>query len=596
MNISKIRLAQVRALMKERNIDAYLIRNTDPHLGEYIPDHWKIVQWLTGFTGSSATVIIAKKFAGLWTDSRYFIQAEQQLSGSGFSLMKLNVSGEPAWQEWLVGKMKKGICIGVDGRLFSISHLENLKKHLGEKKVKIDINCDLISDIWVGRPLMPYSIAFDYSVSFCGKDRSSKIKEVREQMLKMKVDFHLLTSPDDIMWLFNIRGKDLEYSPLIIAFAIVGQEQILFFTDEKKIPLKLASEFDKIDVTILPYDEISSLLSRLKKGSSLLLTPETTNASIFNSISEGVNIVKGISIPTHLKAIKNSIEIENIRKVMVKDGVALTRFLFWLEKNIETGSISESSAAEKLLEFRLQQSDCICSSFSTIAAYKGHGALVHYSPSSDTDAPLMAEGIFLIDSGGQYLDGTTDITRTITLGVPDPIQKSDFTLILKGMINLAMAKFPFGTKGFQLDILARKALWDHGLNYGHGTGHGVGFFLNVHEGPYSIGTGAVGDNQASLEPGLVLSDEPAVYREGKYGIRTENLLLVIQDEKIEFNQFLMFETLSLCYIDKALIDKSLLETFELKWINHYHSIVYEKISSFLTIEEKKWLKEKTEEI
>jgi len=596
MNISRTKLAQVRALMKKRKIDAYIIFNTDPHLGEYIPGHWKIVQWLTGFTGSSAVVIIAKKFAGLWTDSRYFIQAEDQLSGSGFSLMKLNVPTEPTWLEWLRTKMKKRSCIGIDDRIFSVGHLEKLRKTLDKTKIKIDLKCDLITEIWSGRPSMPDSVAFDHSIIFCGKERRDKIREVREEMYRMKIDSHLLTSPADIMWLLNLRGNDLEYSPLILAFALITKNQILLFTDEKKVPLKLASEFDKTDVTILPYDDISLILSRLKKGSFLLLTPETTNASLFDSIPEEVNIVKDISIPTRLKAVKNSVEIDNIRKVMVKDGVALTKFLFWLEKNIGKSTITELSAAEKLLELRLQQSNCIGPSFSTITAFKEHGALVHYSPSTGTNAILSPEGIFLIDSGGQYLDGTTDITRTVALGKPDTAQKFDFTLVLKGLIGLAIAKFPVGTRGFQLDILARKALWANGLNYGHGTGHGVGFFLNVHEGPYSIGTAASEGNQLALVPGLILSDEPAIYREGKYGIRTENLLLVSEDEKNDFGQFLKFETLSLCYIDTSFIEESLLDPFELKWLNNYHSIVYKNISSFLTDEEKKWLKAKTKEI
>ena len=362
------------------------------------------------------------------------------------------------------------------------------------------------------------------------------------------------------------------------------------------MPLKLAAEFDRNGVTILPYEEVSAILANLKKGSSLLLTPGTTNASLFNSISENVTMVKDISIPTRLKAIKNGIEIENIRNVMVKDGVALTKFFFWLEKNIERLTITELSAAERLYEFRLQQSNCTGASFSTISAYKEHGALAHYSTSSASNSILEADGIFLIDSGGQYLDGTTDITRTISLGNPDPLQKSDFTLVLKGFINLAIAKFPAGTKGYQLDILARKALWDNRLNYGHGTGHGVGFFLNVHEGPHSIGTVANADKQSLIEPGLVFSDEPAIYREGNYGIRTENLLLVLEDEKSEFGQFLKFETLSLCYIDKALIDKSFLESVEVNWLNNYHSMVYDKLASLLSDEEKNWLKEKTEEI
>jgi Xaa-Pro aminopeptidase len=593
MNTSRQRLAQLRAAMKQKNIDAYIIVNTDPHLGEYIPGHWKIIQWLTGFTGSSAIVVVAKKFAGLWTDSRYFLQAEQQINDSGFSLKKNNIPSEPSWIEWLTEKMKSNSRIGVDGRILSIHNLNNLKSALKGKKVEIDITSDLISVLWNNRPIIPESIAYEHSIVFSGKERSDKITEVRERMMKMNIDTHLLTSVDDIMWLLNIRGNDMEYSPLLISFALVGLEQVLLFTDEKKIPLKLAMEFDKIGITILPYNEISTILSRLKKGSTLLLTPDTTNAHLFSYISDNIQIVRDISIPEQLKAIKNNVEIENIKKVMVKDGVALTKFFFWLENNIEKSVISELSAAEKLLDLRLQQTNCTGASFSTIAAYKEHGALAHYSATSASNYVLEKEGIFLIDSGGQYLDGTTDITRTISLGFPDYQQKSDFTLVLKGLINLAITKFPSGTKGYQLDVLARRSLWEYGLNYGHSTGHGVGFFLNVHEGPYSIGTGS---KNGSIEPGMVFSDEPAIYRTGKYGIRTENMLLVTDHIESEFGHFLKFDTLSLCYIDKAMIDKSLLENFEIEWINSYHSVVYEKLSPLLSDEENIWLKKKTEEI
>jgi Xaa-Pro aminopeptidase len=595
MNNHRIYLTRLRASMKKHDIDAYVIVHTDPHLSENVPDHWKIVQWLTGFTGSSAVVIVSKKFAGLWTDSRYFLQAGQQLSGSGFTLRKLNVPGEPSWVEWLTEKTKKGGNIGTDGRIFSIKDLEKLKRALKSDKVKIDIACDLITDIWPERPPMPVSIAFDHDVTYTGKGRTTKIMEVREQMLSRNVDWHLLTSVDDIMWLLNIRGNDLAYSPLLYSYSMIGKDQVLLFTDEKKIPFKLAMEFDKTGITILPYDEVPTVLSRLKKGSTLLITPATTNTTLFNSILPGVSIIRDISIPAMLKAVKNPTEIANIRRVMVKDGVALTKFFFWLEKSIDELDITETSAAEMLNSLRLNQSDCTGVSFSTISAYREHGALAHYNANRGSDYLLRREGLFLVDSGGQYLDGTTDITRTISLGRPDKQQMSDFTLVLKGFIRLAMAKFPEGTRGHQLDTLARQSLWNNGLNYGHGTGHGVGFFLNVHEGPYSIGTAACNKQQA-LVPGLIFSDEPAIYREGQYGIRTENLLLVTQSCKTEFGQFMDFETLSLCYIDTKLIDKSLLEPGEINWLNNYHSMVYEKLSLLVTAEERLWLREKTAEI
>lgn len=593
---SKERLARLRASMKAKSIDAYIIFNTDPHLGEYIPEHWKIIPWLTGFTGSSAIVVVTRRFAGLWTDSRYFLQAGQQLSGSGFILRKTNVSVEPSWLEWLAQNIKKRGRIGLDGRIFPIKQLEGLKKALNNRKVGIDISCDLISDIWNDRPEPPFSIAFDHNIIFSGKERSEKIREVHEKMNSMNVDWHFLASPDDIMWLLNIRGNDLQYSPLLFSYALIGKAQILLFTDEKRIPVKLAVEFDKIGITILPYDESPAVLSRLKKGASLLLSHENTNVSLYNTIPEKVNIIKDISIPAKLKAVKNQTEIENIRKVMIKDGVALSKFFFWLERNIGTEVITELTASEKLLKLRLQQADCVGLSFPTIAAYNEHSALVHYSAGASSDSILRKDGLFLVDSGGQYLDGTTDITRTITLGIPDEQQKSDFTLVLKGFINLAIAIFPVGTKGNQLDVLARKALWDNGLNYGHGTGHGVGFFLNVHEGPSSISSSGGSDIQPALLPGMVLTDEPAIYRDGQYGIRTENMLLVNKYYKNNFDQYLNFETLSLCYIDTRLIDKSLLSTSEIYWLNNYHSVVYERLSLLLTDEERNWLKAKTEEI
>jgi Xaa-Pro aminopeptidase len=596
VNPYKERLARLRASMKLKDIDAYIILNTDPHLGEYIPEHWRIIPWLTGFTGSSSIVIVARKFAGLWTDSRYFLQAESQLSGSGFSLKKLNVPSEKSWLEWIGEKVKKGSRIGVDGRIFSFNHLENLKRTVDTTKIEIDISCDLISEIWNDRPAMPFSIAFDHNVAFSGKERSSKIKEVRDQMKRLKADWHFLTSVDDIMWLLNIRGNDLPYSPLLFSFALIRAEQILLFVDEKKIPIKLAMEFDRLGITILPYNESPAVLSRLKKGSTLLLDSSKINASLYDSVSDKAIILRDITIPARLKAIKNQTEIENVRCVMVKDGVALTKFFFWLEKSLTDQKITELSASEKLHAFRLQQADCTGASFQTISAYREHGALAHYNATPASDYILSRAGIFLVDSGGQYLNGTTDITRTVSLGQPDKQQKSDFTLVLKGFIKLASAKFPAGTTGHQLDILARKSLWDSGLNYGHGTGHGVGYYLNVHEGPFSIGTNPPTDRQSALVPGLIFSDEPAIYRDGQYGIRIENLLLVTESCKNEFGQFLSFENLSICYIDTALIEKSLLDKNEIAWINNYHSIVYERLASLLDEEERSWLRMKTGEI
>ncbi len=594
MTSFKEKLALLRTVLKEKEIDVYIIPSTDPHLGEYIPDHWRIIAWLTGFTGSAATVVVTESFAGLWTDSRYFVQAEIQLLNSGFDLIRPVPPDKTDFIWWIAGNIDAGSKIALDGRIFSIEQVRKLKKSLEDKSVSFNFDCDLVSGLWPDRPSMPGTLAFDHSALFCGKERSVKIAEVREKMRIRGVDYQLLTSTDDIMWLLNIRGNDVKYTPILTSFLIAGEEQIMLFTDENKIPLKLASEFDELGIVILPYEETAAILSTLSPDSKILINPFTTSFTLFNSIPEGMKVIEDLTIPNSLKAVKNGVEIENIGKVMVKDGVALTKFFYWLEKYSGSEPLTELILAEKLDDLRSEQENYLGPSFSTIAAYNKHGALPHYSATPESDFILGTDGILLLDSGGQYLDGTTDITRTIAIGKPTGQQKRDFTLVLKGTINLAIAKFPAGTKGYQLDILARKALWENGLNYGHGTGHGVGFCLNVHEGPQNIGVGP--GSGTIIKPGMLISDEPAVYREGEYGIRIENLILCYEDEETEFGQFLKFDTVSLCYIDKSLIDISLLDQREIEWLNSYHTEVYDKLSHHLTEQEMIWLKEKTSHI
>jgi Xaa-Pro aminopeptidase len=589
-------LAQLRAAMKQNAIDVYIIPTGDPNLGEYIPDHWQIISWLTGFTGSAAIVIVTDSFAGLWTDSRYFIQAQNQLLDSGFRFMKPVINENKDTIDWLSDNIRYGSVIGFDGRSISIGRMRNIERCLDLKAVKYNTESDLISEIWMNRPALPAFPAFDFPVIYAGKERSVKITEVREMMKRMSIDYHLLTSVDDIMWLLNIRGNDVKYSPLILSFAIVSKDQILLFVDENKIPIKMASEFDRMDIVILPYEEIGSVLSSLPAGSSILISPVTTSASLYHSIPGSMNIIEEFSIPGKLKAVKNKVEIANIEKAMIKDGIALTKFFFWFEQNQNKQEMTELSLAERVTNFRSEQENFLGPSFSTIVAFNEHAALPHYSATPDSDSVIGKDGILLVDSGGQYLNGTTDITRTIAVGRPSANQKKDFSLVLKGNINLAVAKIPVGTKGIQLDILARKALWEQGINYGHGTGHGVGFCLNVHEGPQRISPGDGTESRTIIEAGMLISDEPAIYREGEYGIRIENLVICYEDEETEFGQFLKFDTVSLCYIDKALIDITLLDKKEIDWLNRYHAEVYEKLSPFLFDAEKIWLKEKTDAI
>jgi Xaa-Pro aminopeptidase len=586
-------LESIRSALKQNGIDAYIIPLADPHLGENIPDQWRIIKWLTGFTGSAATVIITNTFAGLWTDSRYFLQAEEELAGSGFDLMKPDGSIPADYISWMHENIATGCRIGFDGRILSIEIFRNLSKKLESKSVIFNSECDLISDLWDDRPPMPSSPAWDFPVEFAGKDRSYKISEVRKTMRNKSADLHLLTSPDDIMWLLNIRGGDVMFSPLLTSFALAGEKQILLFVDEGKIPRSLSDDLDRCSIVTIPYEETVGMLSVIDSDSSIIVTPSTTSVSIYNAIPSECRIIEDQSIPSRLKAIKNRTEIENLSRVMVKDGVALAKFFYFVENNIGMVPMTEVSLVGKLLEFRSQQKDFLYPSFATITAYNEHSALPHYAPDPESDSIIGETGILLVDSGGQYSGGTTDITRTIHIGNPGSQQKKDFTLVLKGHIDLAMAKFPAGTKGYQIDMLARRYLWDNGLNYGHGTGHGVGYCLNVHEGPQNISPSA---NKTVIEPGMLLSNEPAVYRDGQYGIRIENLIICFEDEETPFGHFLRFDTISLCYIDKTMIDKSLLDKREIGWLNSYHSEVFEKIGPLLNPDERAWLKDKTEPI
>jgi Xaa-Pro aminopeptidase len=592
-NLFKSRLAAVRSLMKKKAIDALIVPSSDPHLGEYVPDHWRVIRWLTGFTGSAATVVITRTSAGLWTDSRYFIQAEEQLKDSGFELVRLKVPHTPEHIDWLAGTMKRGTRVAVDGRLISAAQWSLLKARLAEKGVKLTLKGDLAGRLWNDRPPLPGDMAFAHPIEYAGESRTDKITRVRRRMEEMKIDFHLLTSCDDIMWLLNIRGADITYSPLLLSFAIVSDRQVLLFASEEKIPSGMRAEFDTDGVVLLPYDMTGPVLSSLPEKCSVLLNPATTSAALYSSLPRGARVTGEVSIPTRLKAIRNETEINNLREVMIRDGVALTRFFYWLEKNIGSGTVTELSASAKLESLRLEQEGCTGLSFATIAAWNGHAALPHYVPSPSTDTSLGTSGIFLLDSGGQFYGGTTDTTRTIAVGLPDDGMKRDFTLALKGTIGLAMVKFPYGTRGYQVEVLARKALWDNGLNYGHGTGHGVGSFLNVHEGPQTIGSAATGDLKTVLEPGMVTSDEPAIYREGRYGFRTENLLLCVDDRETDHGRFLKFETVTLCHIDTSLVELSLLDEKEVNWLNGYHEKVWSELSPGLGPDERKWLRAKT---
>lgn len=592
-NISE-RIASLREAMKEKNIDAYIIPSSDPHLSEYPADHWKSREWISGFDGSAGTVVVTAGKAGLWTDSRYFLQAAAQLEGSGIDLYKMALPETPTIENFLLHELQSGQTVGMDGQTYSVADTAKLEKTLSRKEIKLETSYDLIDGIWKDRPAIPGNPLFEMPVELSGKSIQEKLDEINNRLRKEGADCLILAALDEVGWTFNIRGTDVTYNPVVISYAFVSEDESVLFIDPQKITAEAADNLKKEGIKLADYTMIQKYLSRLPETSHVFIDPAKTNISLYNALPKGCTIVEGITPANHLKSVKNETEIKGFRNAVVKDGIALTRFYIWLEQQLAAGNkVTEISASEKLTALRAEQPQYIMDSFETICGYGPHGAIVHYSATPETDAELQPEGLLLIDSGAQYLDGTTDITRTITLGEPSEQMMKDFTRVLKGTISLAKCKFPAGARGSQIDILARKALWDAGINYLHGTGHGIGHCLNVHEGPQSI---RMEENPVTLKPGMVISDEPAMYRSGEYGIRTENIIVVRDDSETEFGKFYGFDTLTLCYIDTRLIIVPMLSVRERAWINKYHQMVYELLSPHLNEDEKAWLKEKTTEI
>ncbi len=519
------RVSALRDLMNKHEMDAYIVTSYDPHLSEYVPERWKAREWISGFTGSAGTFITTKEKAGLWVDSRYYVQAEQQLKGSNIQLFKKGMPGVPSAFKWLAKELYPEATVGVDGSCISVSQTRN-----------------------VG-------------------------------------------SLDDIAWIFNIRGNDIAYNPLLLAYAIITQENATIYLCDDTDYLDVIKEFEAENIIINSYDRIFSDLEEIPGSANVLLDAERTNLRAFNSIT--ANIVEKENPSQLLKSLKNEVEIKGMKDALIRDGVALEKFFFWLEKNVGKIKLTESALMDKLLEFRAAQKNFKGASFNTICGYKEHAAMPHYSTTPQSDCEIFPEGLLLIDSGGQYLDGTTDITRTIPMGEISDAEKTDFTLVLKGMIQLAMAVFPVGTRGCNIDMLARYDLWKNLRNFGHGTGHGVGAFMNVHEGPQSI------RQELKDQPilcNMITSDEPGLYRIGKYGIRHENLILCKDFGSSEFGDFLTFETITLCHFETKGIKTELLTEEERSWLNTYHEKVYQTLSPYLEEDEKDWLKQKTKQM
>jgi Xaa-Pro aminopeptidase len=585
------RISALRFLMSEKEIHAYIITSSDPHMSEYVPDRWTSRQWFSGFTGSAGTVIVTEHKAGLWTDSRYFLQAEKELADSGIELFKMGTKNTPSPYQWLSSELDVDSNVGFDGTCFSVAETRNLKNCLGNLGIHIVEEFDLINEIWENRPALPNGFIFDHDTKYSGKTRYSKLTKVRKKMTELDCNYHFVGSMDDVAWIFNLRGSDVDYNPLALAYALIEKEKAIVYLNEEKVPENLIKSFQEDDIEIAGYERIFTDLEKIPASANVLLDINRTNLRIFNSIS--ANIIEREN-PTQLfKSTKNEVEINGMKNAMRKDGIALTYFYYWLEENLGNTKITEFTVMDKLKEFRSQQDGFKGESFGTICGYKGNGAQPHYHTTNESNVEIEKDGILLIDSGAQYLDGTTDITRTIPLGNLSEEQKTDYTLVLKGMIQLAMAVFPVGTRGCNIDILARMDLWKNLRNYGHGTGHGVGCFMNVHEGPQSIRQEL--KDQAILA-GMITSNEPALYRPGQYGIRHENLILCKDAGSSEFGDYLEFETITLCHFETKGITVDLLTGEERYWLNNYHQKVYDTLSPNLDEKHKAWLRDKTQAI
>ncbi|KAA3621375.1 MAG: aminopeptidase P family protein [Bacteroidetes bacterium] len=591
------RIALLREKMRELNLDAYLVPSSDPHQSEYVAEHWESRTWLSGFTGSAGILVVTLDHAGLWTDSRYFLQAEEELSQNEVVLHKQQVPYAPEHIPWLIDQLPKGSTIGCDGYLFSYNELKGIEKIFAGKKINLNYTVDIVSQIWEDRPPIPQYEAMEHGTKFAGKSRGEKLSDIRKKLHEAGADMYVVSTLDDIAWTLNIRGSDVDYNPVCISYLIIAINSAAWFVDSSKVSTKLAAEMKKDGISLLAYDKVEGILKGTPSRAKLLVDPGTLNARLYEAIPDGL-IVKGENIICNLKAIKNETEAGHIRKAMIKDGVALLRFYRWLEATLDAGeTVGEAAAAEKLAGFRAQQEGYFGESFGAIVGYEANGAIVHYRAKEETCAQIEPKGILLLDSGGQYHDGTTDITRTTALSTPTEEQKTNYTLVLKGNIALDMAKFPMGTTGVQLDTLARMFLWQECLNYGHGTGHGVGFFLNVHEPPQGITPNPLTSRgQNPMLPGMFTSNEPGFYKTGEYGIRIENLVLCVEVEENEFGKFLGFETMTLFPIDTTLINEDLLNDQEKQWLNDYHQMVFDRISPELNEEEKQWLADKCKAI
>ena len=584
------RVALLRTFMQEKEIRAFIVPSTDPHSGEYVPEFWESRKWISGFTGSAGTAVITDETGGLWTDSRYFLQAASQLEDTGIMLFKDRLPETPSIAEWLGSVLSPGDKVGIDGWVNTTAEAENLQKQLQVYGLQLVSTEDPFQRIWKDRPSLPLNPPFILPLSYAGKNCTEKIAEIREQIFLNHADAILLSALDEIAWTLNLRGSDVHCNPVFVSYLFITDTTTTLYILPEKITPEIKQYLNDNQIEVKPYQAIEADLHHYT-GKGIQLTPGT-NYALYQAASHN-QIIRHESPVLYMKAIKNETEIQGFHHAMIKDGIAMVKFLFWLKNTVKNSQETELSIDRKLYNLRAEQKDFKGISFDTIAGYQAHGAIVHYEATEETNATLHPEGLLLLDSGAQYLDGTTDITRTIVLGPVTKEQKTDFTLVLKGFIELSMAEFPHGTCGTQLDVLARQFMWKFGINYGHGTGHGVGHFLNVHEGPHQFRMNYM---PALLLPGMTVTNEPGIYKAGKHGVRTENTMLIVKSKETEFGAFYKFEPLTLCPIDKEAILPEMLSYEEKQWLNNYHSLVYDRLNASLNTDEQAWLKEATSPI
>nr|WP_062789349.1 aminopeptidase P family protein [Aquitalea pelogenes] len=589
------RLAALRQAMQQQHIAACLIPSSDPHLSEYLPAYWQARQWLSGFHGSMGTLIVTQDQAGLWADSRYWEQAAKELDGSGIALMKIQTAASSQHLDWLAENLQAGQTVAVAGDVLSLAAANALHSSLSARGIALRTELDLPAQIWSDRPSLPQVAIYPHLPPFASTSRQNKLAAVRQAMRQHGADYHFISTLDDIAWLMNLRGADVNYNPVFISHLLLGPDSTTLFVDGKKVDAKLQAELAADGVQLADYHSAKSVLTSLPHSSTMLLDPRRITLGFHQAMPQSMPRVQAINPSTLLKARKTAAEAEHIRHTMEQDGAALCEFFAWFEQVVNREAITELTIDAQITAARARRPGFVSPSFATIAGFNANGALPHYRATEQAHASIAGDGLLLIDSGGQYHGGTTDITRVVAVGTPSPEQKRDFTLVLKGTLNLSMAHFPRGTLSPMLDALARAPMWQHDIDFGHGTGHGVGYFLNVHEGPQTISR-SLPDASMAMQEGMITSVEPGIYRPGQWGVRIENLVLNVPAQKNGFGDFLRFETLTLCPIDTRCIEHSLLSRQEVDWLNHYHAEVQRRLLPLVTGAARDWLLHATQAI